>query len=214
MKRYTFRLHLSEAFFVLVLLVCPSLGRMIDVGDSVRELVEADWIRADIEFASGGSGASAAAPVTTAQDAAGGCDGVIDGRFGFHVASGEQDPWWQVDLGRTATLDRIVIHNRTDGGAASRTRNIRVLLNESGKDSEFELVYQHDGRVFYGADKALTVSLRDKNLSARIVRLAVPGRCSLALDEVEVYAVDDPAKNIALAKPADQKSTSQHSTDS
>ncbi|MBL7188038.1 MAG: discoidin domain-containing protein [Phycisphaerae bacterium] len=214
MKIYTFRLHLLVASFVLVLLVSPAPARTIDVGDSVRELVEADWIRADMEFAFGESGASAApsGPVTTAQDAAGGCDGVRDGGFGFHVASGEMDPWWQVDLGRTVKLDRVVVHNRTDGGTAGRTLNIQVLLNESGKGSEFRLVYQHDGNVFYGGDRALTVSMKDKNVSARIVRLAVPGRCSFALDEVDVYAVDDPAKNIALGKPADQKSTSSHST--
>ncbi|MHC4169621.1 MAG: TolB family protein, partial [Planctomycetota bacterium] len=70
------------------------------------------------------------------------------------------------------------------------------------------------GKVFYGGKEALTVSLKDKNVSARIVRLAVPGRCSFALDEVEAYAVDDPVKNIALGRPADQKSTSSHSTDS
>ncbi len=216
MKRYTFRLHLLAASFVLALFVCSSLAGTVEVGGSVRELVEADWIRADIEFAAGESGASAVpnGPVTTAQDAAGACDGVRNGGFGFHVASGEQDPWWQVDLGRTATLDRIVIHNRTDGGTAGRTRNIQVLLGQSAKGSAFKLVHQHDGNVFYGANKALTVNLGDQNVSARIVRLAVPGRCSLALDEVEVYAVDDPAKNIALGRPADQKSTSQHSTDS
>jgi len=216
MKRYTFRLHLLAASFILALLVCSSPAGTVELGGLVRELVEADWIRADIEFAFGESGASAApnGPVTTAQDAAGGCDGVRSGGFGFHVASGELDPWWQVDLGRKARLDRIVIHNRTDGGTAGRTRNIQVLLSESGKGSAFSLVYPHDGGVFYGGDKALTVSLKERGVSARIIRLAVPGRCSLALDEVEVYAVDDPAKNIALGKPADQKSTSSHSNDS
>jgi hypothetical protein len=216
MKKHTFRLHLLAASFMLALLVCSSPAGTVEVGGLVRELVDADWIRADIEFAAGENGASKSStrPVTTAQDAAGGCDGDRNGGFGFHVASGELDPWWQVDLGRKARLDRIVIHNRTDGGTAARTRNIQVLLSESGEGSAFSLVYPHDGNVFYGGDKALTVSLKEREVSARIIRLAVPGRCSLALDEVEVYAVDEPAKNIALGRPADQKSTSSHSTDS
>lgn len=213
MDRNTFRLHLLlAAFFILTLLACCVSARTVDVGDSMCGLVEADWIRADMEFGSEETGMSSDA-VTTAQDAAGGCDGVRNGRFGFHVARGERDPWWQVDLGRTVGLDRIVIHNRTDGGTAPRTRNIKVLVSESVNGSAFRLVYRHNGKVFYGGDKALRVNLKNKNVSARIVRLAVPGRCSFALDEVEVYAVDDPDKNIALGRPANQKSVSQHSTD-
>jgi hypothetical protein len=189
---------------------------MTDVGDSVRKLIEAEWVRDDIKFASSKTGAFKGAKVnvsgvTTAQDAAGGCDGVKNGRFGFHVASKEQDPWWQVDLGETVKLDRIVIHNRTDGGTAPRTRNIQILVSESDKNPRFRLVYQHDGQIFYGEDKALVVSLKSKNEAGRIVRLAIPGKCSFALDEVEVYAADDPKKNIALGKPADQKSVSPHS---
>jgi hypothetical protein len=34
----------------------------------------------------------------------------------------------------------------------------------------------------------------------------VPATCSFALVEVEVYAADDPDTNVALGKPADQKS--------
>ncbi len=37
------------------------------------------------------------------------------------------------------------------------------------------------------------------------------GTCHLALDEVEVHAANDPKQNIALRKPADQKSVSRHS---
>jgi len=199
---------------VLVLTCRLSPAGAIEIGDSMRGLIEADWVRADIDFASAATDASKAAKVnavgvTTAQDAAGGCDGVRNGGYGFHVASQEQDPWWQVDLGEPVRLDRIVIHNRTDGNCAPRTRNIRVLVAQA--DGQFEQIYQHDGQVFYGADNALTVSLNNKNISARIVRLAIPGRCSFALDEVEVYATGDPTVNIALGKPADQKSVSQHS---
>ena len=155
--------------------------------------------------------------VTTAEDAAGGCDGIKTGLWGFHTASGEQDPWWQVDLGRSYRLDHIVVFNRTDRGTASRTKSIQLLTAGSDGDpgcKEFKLVYQHKGEAFYGVKegKPLVIELRDKAVSARIVRLQVPGRCSFALDEVEVYAADAPAKNIALGKPADQKSVGPYST--
>ena len=39
----------------------------------------------------------------------------------------------------------------------------------------------------------------------------MPGSASFALDEVEVYAAEEPNKNVALGKPADQISVSPHS---
>jgi len=196
-------------------------ARTMDLGDSMSKLIEADWIETDRRFTAARSGErnSSAKPsskvnaygVTTMQDASGGCDGVKNGRWGFHTASSEQDPWWQVDLQDQCRIDRIVIFNRTDGSTAPRTRNIRVLL--ANEDGEFRQVYQHNNQTFYGIkqNKPLIVSLKDKNLTARVVRLHIPGKCSFALDEVEVYSTENPQKNIALGKPADQKSVSQHS---
>ncbi len=203
---------------VTTVLSCYAFGAgSAEVGESMAALIEADWIRADVEFTSGGADApralkTNAAGVTTVQDATGGCDGIKNGSYGFHVASGEQNPWWQVDLAETVKLDRIVIFNRTDGGTAPRTRNIQVLTAESAKDPHFTLVYRHDGQVFYSKDAPLVVNLRNKDVSARIVGLAIPGKCSFALDEVEIYGADEPRKNIALGKPADQISVSQYSS--
>ena len=148
--------------------------------------------------------------VSTAEDAAGGCDGIKNGRWGFHTASKEQDPWWQVDLGKAVKLDRVMIFNRTDSNCASRTSRIRVLV---AAGAEFRQVYEHNGQTFYGVkeNRPLVVELADKQVTARIVRLHVPGQCSFALDEVEVYAAADPNKNIALGRPADQKSVGPHS---
>ena len=81
------------------------------------------------------------------------------------------------------------------------------------KSAEFQTVYRHDGEAFYGVkeDSPLVVDLSEQNVTARIVRLQVPGRCSFALDEVEVYGQDDPEENIALNRPADQKSIGPYS---
>ncbi|NQT14709.1 MAG: discoidin domain-containing protein, partial [Planctomycetes bacterium] len=195
--------------------------RAVDVGPEVRAMVEADWLESDRLFAAlqastqepGQPVKVNAAGVTTAQDASGAVDGIKNGRFGFHVGVGEQDPWWQVDLGEDVELDRVVVYNRVDGGTPPRTRNIAISVARDGQPEEFQRVYQHDGAVFYGAEKGkpLVVSFKDKSVTARLVRLHVAGECHLALDEVEVYPVVDPKKNIALGKPADQKSVSRHS---
>ncbi|MHC4402352.1 MAG: galactose-binding domain-containing protein, partial [Planctomycetota bacterium] len=191
----------------------------VDVGQPMKRLVEADWIDEDRAFEPGKSHGPVdptkvkSRGVTTRQDAGGGCDGIKNGHCGFHTASGEQDPWWQVDLGRPYRLDRVVIFNRTDGNTAPRTRNIRVLVADDAEGRELAEVYRHNGATFYGVKEnaPLVVSLRDEQVTARFVRLQVPGRCSFALDEVEVYPADDPQENVALGKPADQKSVSPYS---
>jgi hypothetical protein len=189
----------------------------VPIGRQMRELIEADWIDQDRAFVPVADRPVAqnanSQGVTTQQDASGGCDGIKNGKCGFHTASGELDPWWQVDLGTTFKLDRVVIYNRTDGNTPPRTRHIGVLVASDVERPQFAEVYRHDGETFYGVreDKPLVVNLRDKGITARVVRLDVPGRCSFALDEVEVFAADDPEKNVAIHKPADQKSVGPYS---
>lgn len=192
----------------------PQSVKAVDVGTSLEALVQADWIDQDRRFATNGIAADVAKapPVTTAEDAAGGVDGIKNGAYGFHTASAELDPWWEVDLGKPCKLDRVVVFNRTDSGKAARTRNLRVLVAPDAS-RQFQQVYQHSGEAFGGVPdkKPLVVDLKGKDVTARIVRLQVPGRCSFALDEVEVYAADAPQKNIARGKPANQKSVGRYS---
>jgi hypothetical protein len=147
------------------------------------------------------------APLTTASDAAGGCDGVKNGEFGFHTGDG--DPWWQVDLGRSETIAGLKIWNR--GAAAERAYHIRILLSEDGR--EFRQVYQHDGTPFHGLqdDKPLVIDL--KQSPGRFIRVTLPGKTFLHLDEVEAFSAAEPQRNIALHRPADQSSLSQWSVD-
>jgi hypothetical protein len=164
--------------------------------------VETDWLLAEqVALAN-----EVTKPVTTQHDAAGGCDGIKNGEWGFHTDS-SKNPWWQVDLGQAQSLARVVVWART--ATAGRAVRIKVLL--SGDGQEFHQVYQHDGTMFFGFkdNQPLVVAL--KNESARFVRLALPGTSYLDLDEVEVFGVADPAKNLALHQPADQVSVSQWS---
>ncbi|MBM4000798.1 MAG: hypothetical protein FJ297_14880 [Planctomycetes bacterium] len=168
------------------------------------EQVETDWVRQsrlrDAPTAVRGG-------VSAEQDAAGGCDGVKDGKWGFHTEF-EAQPWWQVDLGESVRLDRVVLYNRCDNGMGQRNARILVLTSQDG--TRFETSYQHDGTDFQGHldGKPCVAPMRGR--TARFVRLQLPDTNYLHLDEVEIHAVGGDT-NIALHRPATQSSTSQWS---
>ena len=146
--------------------------------------------------------------ITKTADAAGGCDGVKNGKWGFHTEN-ESNPWWQVDLGKSQGVGKLVAWNRCDAaGMAPRTNRMMVLLSDDGR--KWWKVYTHNGRTFGGVPdkKPLTVKLAGK--SARYVRLQLSGTTYFHLDEVEIFAPGG-TKNLALRRPADQSSVSQWS---
>lgn len=167
-----------------------------------RGQLQADWLR-QLELRYPRT-ASPSGSITAHEDAAGGVDGVKDGKWGFHTAS-EPQPWWQLDLGQVRGLDHLLLYNRCDGGFAQRAARILVLLSADGR--QFQQAYQHDGTAFLGQpdNKPLRVPLR--GASARYVRLQLPDDTYFHLDEVEIYTADG-GENIALHKSATQSSTS------
>ncbi len=145
--------------------------------------------------------------LTLAEDAAGGCDGVKNGQWGFHTAD-EERPWWQVDLGASMSLDKVLLYNRCDG-MAGRNSRIMVMLSDDGKN--FRQAYQHDGTVFMGHSDQKPLAVNMNGAAARYVRLQLPGKSYFHLDEVEVFASGG-SKNVALGKTATQSSVSQWSS--
>ena len=193
--------------FVGILAVCgfsvacwaafPAHG---EEGVVTTEQLQTDWrrqfeLRLLPEF--GGS-----VRITPEIDAAGAVDGHIDGTWGFHTHI-EEDPWWQVDLQESRTIDRIVLYNRCDGDFASRNAHLEILLSCDGE--EFERLYQHDGTDFWGHSDDNPLEVRLEDASARFVRLQIPGRNYFHLDQVEIYADNE---NIARDQPATQSSIS------
>jgi hypothetical protein len=163
--------------------------------------IESDWLRqAHLRY--GNHHGS----VTASQDAAGGCDGTINGKWGFHTAF-EDSPWWQVDLGQSMPLSQLILYNRCDGGFAQRARHFQVLYSNDGQS--FDIVYQHDGSVFHGHvdGKPLAVNLPD--VATRYVRLQLPGQNYFHLDEILLF--NSKQQNVAAGKPALQSSISQWS---
>jgi hypothetical protein len=168
------------------------------------EQIEADWAR---QNQLRDAPAALAGGVSPEQDAAGGCDGVKDGKWGFHTEH-EDQPWWQVDLGESQPLDRVVLYNRCDNQMGKRNSQFIVLLSNDGK--HFESCYQHDGTDFLGHPDGKPCSVPMQRKNARFVRLQLPGKSYFHLDEVEIYAVGG-QENVALHQPATQSSTSQWS---
>ncbi len=172
------------------------------VAEASRKLIEEDWLKA-LEL-----------PMTTREDAAGACDGVKNGLYGFHTGS-TADPWWQVDLGSVTPIAKVVVYNRLDYQPGLRNAdNLRILTSNDGKT--WTLRHDNQGRRFGGVsgEPPLEVCFKDVELSARFVRLVVPSQTPLLfhLDEVEIYGPADETKNLALNQAADQSSLSPWST--
>jgi hypothetical protein len=196
-------MHRSLGFvcaLALFLLAGATLAADGPAPPPTRSQVEADWLLQDLKRS---LPPHDGVPTTPAEDAAGGVDGVKSGNWGFHTAL-EPDPWWQVDLGRIETVERVVIYNRCDV-FAPRAAHIEVLVSTDGRS--FRRVYRHDGTVYHGARDGAPLTVRLEKVDARYLRLALAGTTYLHLDEVEVVAADSD-RNIALGKTATQSSIS------
>ena len=201
--RYYRQVHVGSCALLVILTAMPAAFAATVAADSPLDAVETDWLRQATR--------PLAKPLSTAaDDASGGCDGIKNGRAGFHTQK-QAKPWWRVDLGAVHDLGRVVLWNRTIGtGAPARAKRAMVLLSEDAK--QWRGVYRHDGTVFGGhsAGKPLTVDLRGQK--ARFVLVQLANTDYLHLDEVEVFAVAEPKRNLALDRPATQSSTSKWST--
>lgn len=176
--------------------------------------VEEDWLRQAEAMDPSRRGSWREAAVTTRSDAAGAVDGVKNGKYAFHTG-GEPNPWWQVDLGQSETLERVVVYNRLDYAPGLHNADTLLLLT-SDDGRTWVKQYDNQGKHFGGISgaKPLTVVFQPGKVKARFVRLQIPNPQPILfhLDEVEVYGPADPTKNLALRKPADQSSLSVWST--
>ena len=193
--------HCRHGVRVLAVLLLANIPRVAVGGPAAQ--VENDWLLQEQYRHE-----TRREAITTQADAAGACDGVKNGKWGFHTGLTES-PWWQVDLGERRAIARVVIWNRCDG-ASERASRLMLRVSEDGE--AWQRVYAHDGATFYGQSdgKPLTVALSGEE--ARFVRIQLPGTSFFHLDEVEIFGPDSPERNLAFQRPADQDSTSQWST--
>jgi len=203
-EKYSSKLAAGLVSAAVFIVISPLSAIFAEISPIITsQQIEADWLRQ--EKLRNISKVSTDGKVKPEQDAIGACDGVKDGKWGFHTEN-ENKPWWQIDLGRRMALDRLVLYNRCD--FPERTSRIIVLLSTDGET--FRQAYQHDGTAFFGYtdNKPLVINLQ--NTQSRYVRLQLPQKSYFHLDEVEIYARGS-NHNIALGRPATQSSVSQWS---
>ena len=189
----------------VLLAVVPRPARAADAPVvRTQAQVEADWLQHD-ELARRGPGAAGIKPE---DDALGAVDGVKDGKWGFHTSL-DLHPWWQVDLGQTTALDRVLVFNRCD--IPDRAAKLVLQLSDDGKT--WADAYRHGGATFLGQPDGKPLNIGLKGAQARFVRITMADEAPtfLHFDEVEVYGAEHPDVNVALWKTATQSSASQWS---
>ena len=204
MEKNSSKLAAALVVVIVFIVISPLYAISAEVSsDITTRQIEADWLRQ--QELRNTSKVSPDGNLTPEQDAIGACDGVKDGKWGFHTEN-ENMPWWQIDLGRQMALDRLVLYNRSD--IPERASRIIVLLSTDGEN--FRQEYKHDGTIFFGYTDNKPLVIKLQNAQARYVRLQLPQKSYFHLDEVEIYAPGS-NNNIALGKPATQSSVSQWS---
>ena len=112
-------------------------------------------------------------------------DGVRDGRFAScSCTNSEAEPWWELDLGKLTSIDRVFIWNRTDC-CPERLDGIRLQILD---DQRSPVVEQQFGKIgarvsLPGNAKPLKLAMHDLQLrlavpqqAAAVVALKVEGR--------------------------------------
>ena len=128
----------------------------------------------------------------TKASAASATDGIIDGNF-FHGAvthtKAEVNPWWEVDLGTTSTINSIVIWNRTDC-CSDRLNDYWIFVSDipfAATDTPEVLRLRARTFASHHAGPPLPSMTLAVNSVGRYVRVQLSGLNVLSLAEVQVY---------------------------
>lgn len=192
---------ISLTFFLTAMALPAAEAEPARIEAEWKQQIEADWL---LQLAR----AAKTFGLSREQDAAYGCDGVKDGDTGFQTGY-QENPWWQVDLRKSQPLARVEVYNTNENPECAK--RLLILLSDDGK--RWREVHRHDGRTFGGAKDGKPLVVQLKGESARVVRVALPGKECLHLAEVEVYGPDAPGQNLALKQRwPDQSSVVQAST--
>jgi hypothetical protein len=153
-------------------------------------------------------------PTDAAQSAV---DGNTDGAFfdGSVTATNlEASPWWQVDLGAPATLNTIVVWNRTDACCVDRLSDYWVFVsNIPFLPTDTPITLQNRAGTISihqttAPNPSTTIRFEAILAQGRYVRVQLTGTNYLSLAEVQVFGTAvPPPTNLALGRTAIQSST-------
>jgi FkbM family methyltransferase len=123
-------------------------------------------------------------------------DGVINGSRWFHTGK-EPNPWWQVDLGDTFFIAKVVIYNRPD--LRGRLTNFYIKISHDGK-SWLEVAERRD----VGEFDEITIDLEASSI-ASFVRIELIGFGCLHFRECQVFGSECGADERQKLIARDQK---------
>ncbi len=147
-----------------------------------------------------------------------GAASAIDGNTNGNFFSGsvthtnlETNPWWQVDLGAPATINSVLVWNRTDC-CADRLVDYWVFVSNTPFNSTDTPATLQGRPGTFGAHRtgipSPTAIIPIPNMQGRYVRIQLNSANYLSLAEVQIFGTGGtPVPNIALNKPATQSST-------
>lgn len=123
---------------------------------------------------------------TPEEDAKGAVNGYKDGGFGFHTEE-EDHPWLLIDLGEKQAINGIRIYNRLyPYEIAARAANLCIAVGDT-PDKMVCIYKRYEDTPFGGVDgKPLELHF-NPNIQTRYVRIFLPNRGTLHLDQVEIF---------------------------
>jgi hypothetical protein len=108
-----------------------------------------------------------------------GVDGNRDGNYNAgsvtHTAD-ELQPWWQVDLQGSRSINKVVVHNRTDC-CSERLSNFQLLVSDDGSNWQS---YSYPGVAPQQTELPV-------GRTGRFVKVQLEGSGVLSLAEVKVF---------------------------
>lgn len=153
--------------------VPPFPGRLISLGAYATQSSVSPW----------------AVGKTPDEDAQGAVNGHKDGGFGFHTEE-EDNPWLLIDLGTSQSVNGIRIYNRLyPYDIAARSNNLGIAIGDDEHDMRC-IYLRRETTPFGGVDGKPLELIFEPPLYTRYVRIFIPGKTTLHLDQVEVYGVE------------------------
>ena len=123
-----------------------------------------------------------------------------------HTAFGDNQPWWKVDLGTAAILDRAVLYNRNTSNSKhlARLKNFYLYFSDSdldGERSHSSLKNDADIEwVYFSGELGTDETIQLNDIEARHVMIKLVGNGPLHIAELEVYGCPDGPSNTRYAE--------------
>jgi len=117
----------------------------------------------------------------------GNADGNYQSKSVTHTAKAD-DPWLEIDLGSAKKIDRIVVHNRTDGGTAGRIKEFQIVALNENKEPNWVRRIKQTPNPSYEVSLPLrfeNFSKEEKEAVARYQTDAAPNELTLARKKLE-----------------------------